>query len=379
VRWWRRERAFEEAARRRAQGAPLHRLLASLERCGFNAGNYVRANPDLQQLGDLNTATMHLIAGGLAEGRQFPIDLDLDGLNELVELNLPPDFKVVAAATLVNNGIAPAARVWIRGANEQRSFWARLMPILKRMASPYLIIGDSHSGLYRHVISSPRPLVPVHLLISACSAVGLGNRDSRSGAARRLAPLAEAIGSVPAIFKFGQVDVEFVHAFKRIDAGQARFDPEEFDGFCRRSVGSYVGFLDDHFSHAAVTLASIFPPTLSDEAWRQGYVNAHIADTESDRPLEELRASMKQLQVPTLFERTRHHAYYNEILRDHAGRSGFAFVDDFSPFIGADGVVDSRFLPTTGGRDHHLEKSPTATILRNIISRTVIAADIRPI
>jgi hypothetical protein len=375
MRWWRREHSLVGAARHGTPGEPLHKIIGAIKRCGFSPEEYVGANPDLRQLPDTDAVMVHLIATGIDEGRQFPVTLDLDGLEELGELRLAPEFKAAAAALLVNNGLAPASPFWSRTAGEQRSFWTALIPALRKMATPYLIVGDSHSGLYRHMIADAGrlPLVPVHVLLSACSALGLGNPDSRSGATRRLAPLAEAIPpDARAIFKFGQVDVEFVFAFRRIEAGQAQFDPDEFDRFCRRSVRSYVGFLEEHFRHADIAVVSTFPPTLSDDAWREGYMNAQIAVTEGDLPLEALRAGIKQLQVPGLIERTRHHAHYNEILRHHALCAGFAFIDDFSPFVGAGGIVDPEFIPTTGGRDHHLERSPTAPIIKAIIARTVL-------
>jgi hypothetical protein len=362
-------------ARRRAPGAPLDKIITALERCGFSPQAYVRANRDLLlRLPDADTATIHLIAYGITEGRRFPIDLDPEGFDALGALGLAPAFKAATAAALVNNALAPASAFWSRSAGEQRALWKRLIPMLQGMATPYLIVGDSHSSLYRHLITEgTRPLLPVHVLLSACSALGLGNPQSRSGGAHRLAPLAQAIPpDVPTVFKFGQVDVEFVFAFKRIEAGERQFDPQQFDQFCGRSVESYIGFLDDHFGHAAVTVASIFPPTLSDAAWREGYVNAHVAATEGDRPLEEIRAGVRQLAVPDLRERTRHHAHYNGILRDRVARSGFAFLDDFSPFVGAAGVVDPRFIPTTGGRDHHLERQPTTPIIRDIIAARVL-------
>jgi hypothetical protein len=373
VRWRRpREHAFAGCARRRARGVPVHTTAAALECCGFSVEAYVSANPDLRQLPDADAAMMHFIAIGIDEGRQFPIRLDLDGLSALGELDLAPEFTAAARAILVNNMIAPGASFWKRTAPEQRAFWARLIPILQGMASPYFIIGDSHSGLYRYVISSSMPLLPVHVLTSACSAIGLGNPDSRSGAARRLEPLSDVIDVVPVIFKFGQVDVEFVHAFRRIEAGHAVFDPNDFGEFCRRSVRSYVDFLQNFGRRRSHFVASIFPPTLSDEAWRQGYVNAHVAMIEGDRPLEELRAGVRQLQVPSLPDRTRHHAQYNEILREQVDRAGLDFIDDFSPFIGPGGVVDPKFIPLSAGRDHHLERPPTAPIIKRIIA-TVVA------
>jgi len=372
VRLWCREHPLAGAARRRGGGARLNKVIAAIKRCGFFPADYVYANPDLAQLPDADAAMMHFVAVGVDEERQFPINLDLDGFDELGALELAPDFKAAIAAILVNNYLAPSSSFWGLCAGNQRAFLATLIPTLRRWASPYLIIGDSHSGLYRHLIVGGRqPLLPVHVLMSACSAVGLSNPDSRSGAARRMVPLAEALPrDARLIFKFGQVDVEFVFAFRRIETGHHRFDPEAFDQFCRRSVFSYVNFLNDHFKHHNVAVTSIFPPTLSDEAWREGYVNAHIAAAEGDHPLEAIRAGVKQLEIPTVVERTRHHARYNEILRHRVAASGFAFIDDFSPFLGADGVVDPRFIPTTRGRDHHLERAPAAPIIKDIIART---------
>jgi hypothetical protein len=187
-----------------------------------------------------------------------------------------------------------------------------------------------------------------------------------------LVPLVEALPpEVATIFKFGQVDVEFVFNFKRIESRVAPFDADRFEEFCRRSAQSYVGFLGDHFHRRDVAVASIFPPALSDETWRAGYTNAHIAALEGDRSAEEIAAGVRLLEIPTLPERTRHHALYNAVLRELALRARLDFIDDFSPFIGADGLVDRAFTPETKGTNHHLERAPTAAIMRRIITANV--------
>jgi hypothetical protein len=45
---------------------------------------------------------MHFVAVAIDEERRFPIDLDLDGFDELGALDLAPDFKAAIAAVLLN-------------------------------------------------------------------------------------------------------------------------------------------------------------------------------------------------------------------------------------------------------------------------------------
>ena len=46
---------------------------------------------------------------------------------------------------------------------------------------------------------------------------------------------------------------------------------------------------------------------------------------------------------------------FNSYLRAGCLQAGVAFVDDFHPFLGDDGVLDPAFVPHSRGRDHHLD------------------------
>jgi hypothetical protein len=357
-------------ARRRAAGETLERIVDAIRQCGFSESAYLAANPDLvRALPDHLSAMMHFIATGSYESRVFPVDLRLDGLWALSRLDLKDDFKASMIYVLINNYCQLESSLWKKSPRELCAFWAQLVGIIRSAGTPYVIIGDSHSILYRQLIlGDGAPIMPVHIMLSASSAMGLSNPASRSGARQRLAPLAEALpDSVGILFKFGQVDVEFVSVFKRVEAASTNYDLTEFDQFCRRSVRSYIEFLSTHFCNRDVAIISTFPPALSDEAWRAGYINAHVAALETDGSIETIIAGVKQLQIPTLPERTRQHARYNEMLRGAALEAGFDFIDDFSPFLGPGAVLDPAFVLTSRGSDHHLERAPTTPTIKRII------------
>ena len=101
-----------------------------------------------------------------------------------------------------------------------------------------------------------------------------------------------------------------LRTFKRLEARDAGFDAAAFAAFADETVARYVGFLAEAVPPALKPLASvaaIFPPALSDAAWRQGYVNAHIADLHG--PAD--RTGLAGLEIPSLIERTRLHALFN--------------------------------------------------------------------
>lgn len=205
-----------------------------------------------------------------------------------------------------------------------------------------------------------RWLAPLGFLESGASARGLAG-DGRSGAGPRVrAALARllAIDDLPILLKFGQVDVEFVHTFKRLAAGESAFDEAGFDAFVDETVARYVGFLVSAIPTAQrrrVRVMSLFPPTLSDPSWRAGYLNGHIVDLHGPADGEDLSKALSRLEIPNLARRTGLHARANLRLREAAEAEGFVVIDDMSPLLGPDGVVDPGFLGPAAGRDHHLD------------------------
>lgn len=195
----------------------------------------------------------------------------------------------------------------------------------------------------------------MHLLCTGASARGLGNIASRTGYGARVTGFLRALAALPqpppVLFVFGQVDVEFVFTFKRLE-GRA----PDFAAFCAETVSRYVGFLaaalPDRLRPRA-EVAAVFPPALNDLAWRDGYVNAHIAELHGQLDPASLSNQLKALQIPSLRERTAQHALFNRMLEEKCLRDGLGFVDTFTPLL-SNGVADPSFLGPSAGADHHL-------------------------
>jgi hypothetical protein len=227
-------------------------------------------------------------------------------------------------------------------------------------AYPIAIVGDSHSThLVRRAWRGERWMLPIHRLCTGASARGLANPEAAAGAGAKVrAFLAALAGSpMPVVYKFGQVDVEFVFTFKRLESGKTGFDRAAFDAFAGETIARYVAFLADAtpfslLGHARV--AGIFPPALSDAAWRQGYVNAHIADLHGHADAATLAEQLAELELPSLAERTRLHADFNARLLKAAAKANFAPVFGFKALLGESGTVAPRYLGRARGRNHHL-------------------------
>lgn len=244
----------------------------------------------------------------------------------------------------------------------------RVRGILQRLvdqgAAPVAVIGDSHSTLLvrRGRLADGRFLLPIHRFCSGGSARGLGNTASRSGYGEQVIGFVEAVQAlpvdVPLIFHFGQVDVEFVHAFQRLDHGPAPFDSTVFEVFCRETVGRYLDFLTGIIPTSrrmTAVISGVFPPALSDAEWRAGYVNAHLADLHGPMDAGPLDARIRALDVPSQRERTAQHARFNILLAEAAAAHGFRFIDDRGALVDASGCVASRWLGPAAGGDHHLD------------------------
>ncbi|HTI67376.1 MAG TPA: hypothetical protein VL460_07505 [Caulobacteraceae bacterium] len=223
-----------------------------------------------------------------------------------------------------------------------------------RGAVPVAVVGDSHSThLVRRALRDGRWLLPLHLLCTGASARGLANPAAAAGAGAKVRELLAELPPMPTAFMFGQVDVEFVHAFKRLETGVGAFDADEFDAFAEETVGRYIALLAEASPKGLkplVRVATIFPPALSDAAWRQGYVNAHIAHLHGPADL----AGLGELQIPSLAQRTRLHARFNTRLAAAARAAEFGVLDLFEPLLGGKGTVKRSLLGRAQGANHHL-------------------------
>jgi hypothetical protein len=104
-----------------------------------------------------------------------------------------------------------------------------------------------------------------------------------------------------------------------------------------------------------VHVRSLFPPALSDAAWRTGYINAHIIDIHGPAESGDLAQRLAGIEIPDLAARTVLHRQVNALLARAAAAAGFRVDDDFTPFLGSTGTVDPRWLGAAAGTDHHLD------------------------
>jgi len=263
-------------------------------------------------------------------------------------------------------GLRPLDGWWAfvaRAGLEPDSALERRVSGLQRLgARPYGVLGDSHG---RHLIRRDRRngtwLVPVAHLASSASARGLGRPDGKSRAGPRVTAALRrllAIDGLPVLIKFGQVDIEFVQVFKRLAADEDRFSPDAFYAFADETIALYVAFLTGSVpatQRRRVRVMSLFPPALSDAAWREGYLNAHMVAVHGPADTADLATRLGRLEIPDLAERTGLHGAFNARLRSAVEAEGFGWGDDFTPYLCPGGVLDPKWLGKAAGRDHHLD------------------------
>jgi hypothetical protein len=353
-------------------------LAAHVRSCGFSEAEYLRRHDDLQAAGLDETASLfQFLTRGFKEARSVPAGAFMQGIERL--LALPMDnqdylLNLTGAAIVAQLEADPAADVW----KNHREVIGTLAGAGR--FHPFFVIGDSHSRLYGHeVVVGDIVMIPLNLLCTGGSAIGLGRSDSKSNYGERLLNWARQARldddeDSPAIFvKFGQVDVEFVWTFRRIRQGTTVFSMDDFDGFATESVASYGKFLDDLMRLVParrLRICSIFPPTLSEAAWSEGYVNAHIGFLEGDRDVAALSEAVRGLEIPSQPIRTELHRNYNSRLQAMCRERGLAFVDDFNPLLDGGVTIAPRFVEGHAGDTHHIHRGGRAdAVLASLIVR----------
>ncbi len=330
---------------------------------GFDPDAYLRDNPDLGRAGLApDDALNHFLRFGYAENRRISLQPLPAGLDAFRPGIVPdPAYQAqLCQAVYANQCKMPesAPYLWTGETEALDRFFAETRAI------PFYVIGDSHSNLYRrHAAQEAGWLAPVPLLCSAGSAMGLARPNSRSGYGQKILAWAannakQPAASRPVFLKFGQVDAEFVWNFQRIRAAETVFSLQRFDRFAQETTHNYLSFvasLAERIGKSRLRVCAIFPPALGDATWAEGYVNGHVGQLEGDRSKEALEAGIRTLEIPDLRTRTILHLIFNSYLRAGCLQAGVAFVDDFHPFLGKDGVLDPAFVPHSKGRDHHLD------------------------
>jgi hypothetical protein len=363
--------------------APLQAadFIPLLLQTGFSAETYRDRHADLAGMNwSASQALSHFLTRGLHERRIVPFTLNRPALLALARLPMhDTEFKARLLTFLAGHLFDGTGHPFGPAIHER---WPVVQDLAAAGARPYFVAGDSHTNQYR--LTGARGdawLLPIHLLCTGGSAAGLGNPASRSGYGAQLKQAAAVIETLPGIetipflMMFGQVDIEFVHHFQRVRDGQLALNLDDYRAFCDRTVQRYIQFVSGLTSvpgRLRIFLVSVFPPALSDAAWQQGHVNADIVQREATQSVSEMSLALRRLEVASLRQRTDIHLYYNDLLRSACARHGFGFVDSATPFLGASGIVDPRYIvPEADGTEHHLDDRVTFDEVGRLIWQSI--------
>lgn len=351
---------------------------------GFDRAYYVGANSDLAACEMPTTkAIEHFVNFGHRESRAVKTLPFSKGTAEMFSKKFS-GLSEVTSSLCLHQLIQPDSQtyVWLPPDNNI------LDGIRHASLHPYFLIGDSHTNLLNfnsrvldpsllHIRDSL--LTAIHLECTGASAYGLITPQSASGYGDKIRAWADSVNGtsasfIPALFMFGQVDVEFVWTFRRIRSAEYAYSMESFANFTTEIISRYSDFLEQiahRLDPKAIRVCSIFPPCLSDAAWQEGYVNAHIGSRESTLAIDVLRAQIRKLEIPPLRERTKLHKHFNSQLQNACDRLGLIFLDMFTPMIGKSGIANPTFYAAHGGRDHHLNRAATSSIVTALLSDTL--------
>lgn len=357
----------------------LMRAVRLLEATGFRGDSYRNAHADLlERLPGPGSATLHFLIHGWSERRPFPIDLKPAPLAELRALPLGSvGYRTALVAALVQQSLGGDAGHCERWPAER---WPTIFGLRAAGACPFVIVGTSIVGPYiRFAAREQEWLLPLPLRFPGRSATGLARPDSPHGkGVRALFSLLDRLTeteTLPIFFKFGGIDAQYLYDLERLRSGRLRFDPADFEAFCRATARTYLAALDEIVPRRRrpyVDILSTIPPPVAD-AHRVAVLLDRVIGRvpQSERPA--LIAAAERLEMPGHREWTALHQRFNALLAIEAAAHDFAFVDDFTPFLGADGVIDSRFVRSTAGADDHIEPEAAAAITAPLLWRRIDA------
>ena len=345
---------------------PGDEFLRLLLQTGFSPTAYRDRYADLVQRNISGSeAVSHFLSHGLSERRAAGLKPDLAALVALSQLPIRDVAFKAQLMTCLGYGLFDDID-HPHGAAIQ-SMWHGVRAMMDQGAKPFFLVGDSHSNAFR--IMGTRGgtwLLPIPILCTGGSVAELADPTARSGYGgqlRRSVQFIETlfrIETVPLLVRFGQFDLEFAHHFQRARDGLRDLDLSAYRDFCKRTVARYMRFLTALAARLHIVVVSVFPPVLSDEAWRQGLVNDDVLRQDADMPPTTMSEMLRGIQVASLSQRTEMHLYFNGLLHAACQSHGFGYVDSATPFLAPDGLVAPRFVaPETPGNEHHLDERQT--------------------
>jgi hypothetical protein len=338
-----------------------------MEKAGFSPSEYRNSWPDLiAGLPSEKWSAKHFVQFMDTEvrmPRRFPIHLDFSWLDTIAKEKI---YNRNATASLLRN-LIQAQVDFSYDVLKKAEFWENVFKTLFEIGAPMIFFGDSHSRLFRQTIQDwNHIIIPINILCGGGSAIGLANKNSRSGYGALLHLIVEAINEaklrnnfkVPLCFNFGQVDVEFVHTYRRLKRKEFQQPSNaEFTEFCAQVVNSYVTWISN-ISPLDAVVVGINPPCINDEyifeaylAQMQVYLHAGVADENEGQSFEALVEDFKKLQLPNKRIRTHNHKLFNEHLQKEAEKHSISYIDGFQELMGPDGSISPKYAAAADGLD----------------------------
>ena len=353
-------------------------LQSLLQMLAFDSVGYQARYSDLAHL-SREVALEHFVNHGWGEGRVPHFALDIAELQRRLRwLSASPEAKCALERMV--------ALCIIKGMDPSFLEWSAIKDLLRPAENymPFLIIGDSHSHFFEPLVFLKSGVFPVLLLCSGGSARGLANPNAKSANGPRiltvLNQVTQANIGAPIVFKFGQVDIEFVYNFRRVAQQMHAFDLEDAEEYARQTIKRYARFLLQCRTVCPnpIIVSSVFAPTLSDVAIRDGYINAHIGQLHSDSEIKTLTAQLKDLDYPSLTMRTKYNRYFNDLLRRSCLDLGLEYLEEFDAMLDANGTIDATYTSAHRGTDHHICLGEAATQERMAVVANHLAS-IKPL
>jgi hypothetical protein len=204
--------------------------------------------------------------------------------------------------------------------------------------------------------------------------------ESNNGLARRIGRFIRNVdrlsagAPVSSLMKFGQVDVEFAFNLSRVRDEYLPFVQQHFEAYCARSIGRYGAFLDELVARPQrrrITCASIFPSSVSDAAWADGFLLGHAGSLSGRLEAAELERRCRAIEIPPQPVRTNMNRYYNNLLRQRVTELGYRFHNDFDVLLNPYGVIDDAYVRVGGGRNCHIDLASTTSELSLLVWKMV--------
>jgi hypothetical protein len=351
-------------------------VIAAVEKAGFSGSAYLQAHPQVGAVFPTpRRACIHFLLHGFAERRRFPIDLAPAQLERLYDLPIENRTYVTNLLAAIGSQIVSQANVDA----EIEAKWPSIACLQRIGAVPFLLIGSSDARNYGVTsVRGNRWLLPLRLVEYSVTAMSLGERNSElARRIRRFIGIVDRLSAgapVSSLMKFGQVDVEFAYNLSRVRDEHPTFVQQHFEAFCARSIGRYGAFLDDLAARPVrrrITCASIFPSSVSDAAWADGFLLGHAGSLSSLLDAAELERRCHAVEIPQQPVRTNMNRYYNDLLRACVNERGYRFSNDFDVLLNPYGVIDDAYVRVGGGRDCHIDLPSTTRELSLLVWKMV--------